>query len=318
MVFYQCENRKASRLKKRLSLVSSEINMARILPIRLLASRQSCLTTKAIRCLLASHPKCDQVGSTTSKWFSSTNNFPDAKVASLQDRLFMGALKHVPEHGWTEDAITAAASELQPPMSLATAGLLTVNVLVSKAMEFWNRALQDELEQRWGATPSNELLHDNDIIIQAFQWRLERVQDLIRSNRWHEGMAVGAQPGQVAYTKNQIAEIVDITVSHCSSTLSAAERIGLGAVYVAVEFHMLSDKSEGFSDTWMFLHELVLDWDRLRKNSMLTSLPFASSDAYWTATHVGSAIFSGVYTIFSRPTVTVGTNPRDYESVRTS
>lgn len=205
-------------------------------------------------------------------------------------------------HGWTQDAITAAAAKLQ--LSLATAGLLSVEELVSKSMEYWNQALENQLS----SLQEQDAINDNARIVQAFRWRLECVQDLIRANRWHEGMAVGAQ--QASTTTTQIADIVDITLRHCSNDYSMAERIALGAVYVATEFHMLSDTSEGFGDTWMFLEKLVLDWDRLR--SISKSVPFASSDALWTASQVGSAIFGGVYTVVSRPNATFGTNPHDY------
>jgi ubiquinone biosynthesis protein COQ9 len=222
----------------------------------------------------------------------------------------VAALEQVPFYGWTDDAIAAAAAGLEPPQSLATAGLLTVGELVAKAMDYWNAALRDEMQQRrQGVVP----LSDTDQIAYAFQYRLERIQDLVRSNRWHEGMAVGAQPGQVSQTKDQIAAIVDITLQHCSSAFSTTERLGLGAVYIAAEFHMLSDPSDGFRDTWVFLRQLVDEWDRLRQYSSLAGLPLASSDALWTASQVGSAVFSGIYTMLSRPTVSFGSHPHDYE-----
>jgi rpsU-divergently transcribed protein len=235
---------------------------------------------------------------------------PSAKV---RDRLLVAALEQVPRHGWTEDAIVAAVAGLEPPQSLATAGLLTVAELVSLAMDHWNEGLRAELvgqqqkqQRRSGWSDDN----DKDHIAHAFQWRLQCVQDLVRCDRWHEAMAVGAQPGQVVRTKDQIADIVDITLQQCSSTYSTAERLGLGAVYVAAEFHMLSDPSENFQDTWAFLRKLVDDWDSLRQYSSLAS---SSTDVLWTASQVGSAVLGGVYTVLSRPTVRFGSHPQDYE-----
>jgi rpsU-divergently transcribed protein len=252
---------------------------------------------------------------TTTTTAAATGTIDEGVTASaapsIRDRLLVAALEQVPFYGWTDDAIAAAAASLEPPQSLATAGLLTVGELVAKAMDYWNAALRDELQQqrRQGVVPWS----DTDQIAYAFQYRLERIQDLVRSNRWHEGMAVGAQPGQVSQTKDQIAAIVEITVQQCSTTFSTAERLGLGAVYIAAELHMLSDPSEGFRDTWVFLRQLVDEWDHLRQYSSLVGLPLVSSDALWTASQVGSAVFRGIYTILSRPTVSFGSHPHDYE-----
>jgi rpsU-divergently transcribed protein len=269
------------------------------------------------------HPRCFSSTRTTTTAATGAmidEGLAEAAAPSIRDRLLVAALEQVPFYGWTDDAIAAAAAGLEPPQSLATAGLLTVGELVAKAMDYWNAGLRDEmLHQQRRATTNNPLSSgvvpwsDTDQIAYAFQWRLERIQDLIRSNRWHEGMAVGAQPGQVIQTKDQIADIVDITVQHCSSTFTTAERLGLGAVYIAAEFHMLSDPSDDFQDTWVFLRQLVDEWDRLRQYSSLSALPLASSDALWTASQVGSAVFSGIYTILSRPTVSFGSDPHDYE-----
>jgi rpsU-divergently transcribed protein len=239
--------------------------------------------------------------------FVTSGTPPSAKV---RDRLLVAALEQVPRHGWTEDAIVAAVAGLEPPQSLATAGLLTVAELVSLAMDHWNEGLRAELVVQQKKQRRGVYDNDKDLIAHAFQWRLQCVQDLVRCDRWHEAMAVGAQPGQVAQTKDQIADIVDITLQHCSSTYSTAERLGLGAVYVAAEFHMLPDPSENFQDTWAFLRKLVDDWDRLRQYSSLAS---SSSDALWTASQVGSAVLGGVYTVLSRPTVRFGSHPQDYE-----
>jgi len=102
-----------------------------------------------------------------------------------------------------------------------------------------------------------------------------------------------------------------------SDEFSIVERFSLGAVYVAVELHMLSDKSTDYSDTWAFLKERVGDWEKLRSST--ESLPVipnvsnllqshSASDIAFTASAVGSALASGAMSILMTNSNPLGPN----------
>ena len=224
-------------------------------------------------------------------------------VESLRKRLLQEALKHVPTHGWTSDAIAAAAATASGSgVSMASAGLVTVPDLIAYSMDQWNEKLRLDLRERtWELADST-----SNRIVWALRQRLSYVQEFVKAGRWHEGMAVGAHPDSLLQTQGQLATMIDIVLQETLRTeLSVLERLSLGAVYVAVELHMLADKSPDFVDTWMFLQQRVEDWEKLR--TCTGSLPFLDvpklmqshtpSDLMFTASAVGSALASGAMSI---------------------
>ena len=290
----------------------------------------------------------DTSSSSSSSAATANNNTHKNSVNDLKDRLLRESLKQVPTHGWTSDAIAAAAaaccceeggnraSSSSTSSSMAVAGLITVPDLMAYTMEQWNEQLRQDLrkQQTKGAweqssssdasttsTSSSTTSNSTDKIVWALQRRLSYEQDLIRAGRWHEGMAVGAHPDSLMQTQGQLASLIDIVLLETcgpSEQFSIVERLSLGAVYVAVELHMLSDKSVDYTDTWAFLEQRVRDWEMLRKStgSVMPALPNVShlmqshspSDLAFTASAVGSALASGAMSILfsnsNNPTTT--------------
>jgi len=240
---------------------------------------------------------------------TTTHTMDGLKATLLQE-----SLQQVPEHGWTRDAIAAAASS-SSGASMACAGLISVPDLIAYSMDRWNEQLQTELRnQKWNASES-----PTDKIVWALQRRLSYVQDLVQAGRWHEGMAMGAHPDSLMQTQGQLAALMDIVLTETcpSDEFSIIERFSLGAVYVAVELHMLSDKSTDYVDTWSFLKERVGDWEKLRSST--GSLPIipnvsnllqshSASDIAFTASAVGSALASGAMSILMINSNPLGSN----------
>lgn len=116
-----------------------------------------------------------------------------------------------------------------------------------------------------------------EFVEDAIRTRLEMVRPYIRSQRWAEGMALGASPFQVQETTQHLKDIVSIIEENVkrrfghSTSMSLLDRGGLGTVYVATELHMLADSSPEYHDTWTFLKERMVDWEQMRTSEVAAS-----------------------------------------------
>lgn len=211
-----------------------------------------------------------------------------------QRRLLQQALTQVPEHGWTQDAVAAAA--VTTNQSIATAGLIQApQDLVTFCLDDWNDRLRTDL----AAFDFGEVNDDTDStgseldrLQKAFQIRLDYQKSLMQADRWQEAMALGARPDHVATTTHQLEEMVEIVVAHAwnaAEPLSTLEQFGLGAVYVASELHLLASPME---EDWSFLRQQLEQWNQLR--SVAGSLPVSPSAAFQVTSAVGSAVASGI------------------------
>lgn len=250
------------------------------------------------------------------RWSRTQSHFRKgyASVGSSQtidhhrNQLLLDSLQHVPAHGWTQDAITTAASGLRA--SLASSGLISPSELIAFAMDHWNQRLRGKIaEKQW----SMDKVCESEKICWAFQCRLEMVGELILAHRWHEGMAKGLEVSNFAQTQQKLAEIVDLTLGQMDGfSFSAMERYSLGAIYVASELYMLSDKSPDFAQTWTFLRQRVDDWKSFRDQGFSS---VASSDTFYAASHVGSAVSSGILSVlFARPQTFDPSTPSFYDT----
>jgi ubiquinone biosynthesis protein COQ9 len=249
-----------------------------------------------------------------------------SSLDSLKLQLLQKSLEYVPVHGWTSDAIAAAVATIPAGTSMAAAGLITVPDLIAYTMEQWNERLRRDVTLQATVNPmssSSDSTTAETMIAWALQRRLSYEGDLIKANRWHEGMAMGAHPDSLLKTQQQVAEVIDIVLAaattHCHnnseknprtapSSFSVVERVSLGAVYVATELHMLADTSIDFQDTWSFLRHRVHDWERLRRRTTTVTaavgLPthvvwqyHTPTDLFLTASAVGSALASGAMSL---------------------
>jgi rpsU-divergently transcribed protein len=224
-----------------------------------------------------------------------------------QRRLLQQALTHVPEYGWTQDALAAAASTSS--QSIAMAGLLQApGDLVSFCMEDWNGRLRSELVGRLQNDEDWKNGSRLDRIRQAFQLRLGYQKEMIRAERWHEAVALGVRPDNVLTTTRQLEDMVEIVVCEAcrdSEPLNTLEQLGLGAVYVATELHMLAssssddDDNDNDNDTWAFLQLQLEHWERLRGIS--PDFVGSPSDAFYVTSSVASAFASGVASLVIPP-----------------
>ncbi len=206
----------------------------------------------------------------------------------LRDDLLRLSTEEAHESGWTGDAIAEAASALVRGererggghCSMAVVGLFQPIDVVRYVMARWNRRLDEELSEESAfrsastdvASASSRLFDHRlvDRVALALERRLLHLEPYVLSKRWHEAMALGAQPDKALVTAQQLQWLVRISVRHAAAASeigavagplpAEAAQLSLGgAAYVAAELHMLTDASERYADTRRFLRERVAD-----------------------------------------------------------
>ena len=228
--------------------------------------------------------------------------------SSPRSTLLQSALEHVPEHGWTSEAILAAVRQNHPQVSLSYATTLQATDLVQYFMETCNQELRGKLRaQRQSdatATATSttaprsmvERLHD------AMRLRLEMAATYIAMGRWHQGMALGiSQPEAALVTTEQLKELITVIAQETctdddgdSQQLSDLAQLSLGAVYVATECHMLSDTSVDYQDTWDFLRQTLQQWESLQQPKNFSTVP---ADAAFLASTLATAFGHGILSV---------------------
>jgi ubiquinone biosynthesis protein COQ9 len=231
-------------------------------------------------------------------------------MQDVRHNLLLSALHQVHEHGWTQDAIAAAVAA-DSTISISLAGMIQPDELIAFSMDHWNAKLAVDLavkQEIWRACEFvTELELDEPQVSVASSTVASRIEEAIktrlgyllphlRSQRWHEGMAMGVRdPAAALHTKEQLRQLIQIisnavvmdvddettttadkndgndmsSNSNNSNSnnnnipLSDWQQLTLGGVYVTTELHLLTDQSPDYQDTWEFLHERVSEWERL-------------------------------------------------------
>mmetsp|Transcript_23783 Transcript_23783/g.65972 ORF Transcript_23783/g.65972 Transcript_23783/m.65972 type:complete len:330 (+) Transcript_23783:3212-4201(+) len=173
-----------------------------------------------------------------------------------KSRLARASLKQVPHYGWTQEAITVAASQ-DPKLSISMSGMFSPSELVGWFMDDMNRQLRKKKEE--SSTADNEVNQQ----FESIKWRLEQVLPFVEGGQWHRGMAMGLSTPLT--TQSQLHEFIElISPDHSSSAYHTV----LGAIFVATELHLLTDSSPNYAETWSFLKGRLNDLeDYQRRNN---------------------------------------------------
>ncbi len=232
--------------------------------------------------------------------------------ASPREAILSAALSHVPAHGWTEQALAQAVVTSNLPPSYIGLVEDKKSELIHYFMIDCNERLRREISSDENQKKLSLLTH-----AQVIEWmvrtRLEMNIPFVKTNRWHEGMALGALPMNALETAGHLEKLVTIieeAMSMSSSSSSSHQSLGqlergaLGAVYVSTELHLLQDTSVGYEQTWRFLNDRCQDLERAA-TSQLTSgygsiaagTAVASSLAGAAVSLIAPAARSGVQTV---------------------
>lgn len=192
--------------------------------------------------------------SSTSTNGSMKSNSMDATKTALA----RAALEQVPKHGWTQDAITAAASR-DPKLSISMSGMLSASELVGWFMDDMNHELRAKKREN-DNTSSNT--SDADAQFEAIRWRLEQVLPFVESGQWHRGMAMGLSTP--LETRSRLHEFIELVAPPGAGP---AHHTALGAIFVATELHLLTDGDSGYEATWSFLRERLDELESHRRQN---------------------------------------------------
>lgn len=247
-----------------------------------------------------------------------------SSLEAIRTSILKSALEEVHHYGWSEDALAAATTKESENnykhMSMSVMGMVTVDDLIRFCMDQWNEELKKDLQKQKAAM--NDETHAEDLLERGLKTRLQYLTPYLESNRWHEGMALGIRgPSNALQTQQQLKEMIDIIVEAADygDRLSAPERMALGAVYVATELHLLTDKSPDYRDTWAFLSSRMDDWRRLISFASTADFSFSPSqsnrdgksgigDSFFVATSVASSLVGGLVSLVMNPTQGIPTS----------
>ena len=229
-------------------------------------------------------------------------------LEAIRTSILQSALEEVHNYGWTEDALAAATTNKSTTnnqhMSMSVMGMITVDELIGFCMDQWNDQLKEDLQKK-----QESFLNESDIsdpLEEGLKTRLEYLIPYLESNRWHEGMALGIRgPSNALQTQKQLQQMVDIVVESAGRTeLGTPERMALGAVYVATELHLLTDKSPDYEDTWVFLKDRMKGWSQFRSLTSSTGMSSNSgslNESLFVASSVASSLVGGLVSLVINP-----------------
>lgn len=177
-------------------------------------------------------------------------------------RLLEAAMLHVPEKGWTIDALSAGA--VACGLSPAAHGMLPRGPveLVEHFVDGCDQSLAEQLAQRQEELAS---LETQNRLLMAMQTRLQMLEPHV--GMWSQALALRTLPTNLPTTLQSVHNLSGTLLSACGEEAQAplapalldphVKRAAIGAIYGAAELYMLTDRSPGYSDTWLFVDREV-------------------------------------------------------------
>ncbi|KAI0154065.1 rpsU-divergently transcribed protein [Pestalotiopsis sp. NC0098] len=179
---------------------------------------------------------------------------PGAFNAAERD-ILSAAYAHVPEHGFTQHALTLGARDagyLDISASIVPKGPFS---LIKYHLVTKRESLAPKSAQIFG--PGTEAERQPvDQKVERLTWeRLLENKDVI--HRWQEALAVMAQPSLVPDSLHELALLSD-EIYHLSGDKAVdptwyTKRASLSTIYASTELFMTNDHSYGYDDTRAFL-----------------------------------------------------------------
>jgi len=264
--------RRASRCLSKAKKQASFINVQkRSTHVRNLSSLSSCALPQQTQPLSSSvvHLRRHQSSSAA----APPQNHIHQTLEKKRHSILTHALQRVHDEGWSDDAIASGTLDAGLPPSYIGQAVSSTSVfgsadLVAFFMDECNNNLRKELNSLASVESDG---NNNDAaakIYKALQLRLAMTLPFVSSNRWHEGMAIGALPQNAYKTAQQLDEMATLVLEYAlgKGTANVAQRAVIVAAYAAAELHLLSDGNNGsvasvslsgesYKSTWAFLKE---------------------------------------------------------------
>ncbi|KAL7464970.1 hypothetical protein ACHAXS_005301 [Conticribra weissflogii] len=269
--------------------------------------------------ILGSGDNMNSIGCTSNRQFST------ASISNKQRKIqiLSCALQRVHEEGWTDEAIASGTLDAGFPPSYigqasSSTSLFGSADLVAFFMDECNNTLKHQLaehlemenESKNATTLAISPADYASRIYKALQIRLSMVTPFVASQKWHEGMAIGALPQNAYRTSQQLNEMANIVLEYVlgsgeigvASLVRIPQRTAIIAAYAAAEMHLLSDGTNGtlsgssvslsgerYHATWSFLRARSDEAAKLLDQSSSVFIPIMNRVPLPNPTHMAAA-----------------------------
>ncbi|KAJ8343898.1 hypothetical protein SKAU_G00312270 [Synaphobranchus kaupii] len=181
----------------------------------------------------------------------------------LRARVLTAALEFVPQHGWSVEAISAAAQSLG--LSSAAAGMFTNGagdlvlhfISQSNAQLAQMMAEQHNQVQQGQAEPKETA----EFLRYAVEARLRMLIPHI--DNWPQAMSILLLPHNIPNSLKNLSTLIDDIWYYAGDRSTDLNwytcRAALTGVYNTTQVVMLQDSSHDFQDTWVFLDKRIQD-----------------------------------------------------------
>ncbi|KAH8233064.1 hypothetical protein KR026_003766 [Drosophila bipectinata] len=185
---------------------------------------------------------------------SQQDEAKQAKVDAIRSKILDAALQHVPQHGWSRQAIVQGAEDSGYPSVVH--GMFPEGgfALVSHFNGKCNAELVESLQKKTD-DGKQEVENPMDFLVQAVRQRMEMIAPY--KAQWPQAMALIAQPQHAPTALAQVLTLVD-DICYYSGDRSVdfgwyTRRVGLATIMKMTELYLLQDTSPGHANTWEFL-----------------------------------------------------------------
>nr|XP_033490688.1 ubiquinone biosynthesis protein COQ9, mitochondrial [Epinephelus lanceolatus] len=181
----------------------------------------------------------------------------------LQARILTAALEFVPQHGWSMEAIAAAAETLG--LSSASSGMFYKGAgdLVLHFIAQCNSQLTEILAEQHNQVQLGqaEPKETADFLRDAVETRLRMYIPYIET--WPQAMSILLLPHNIPDSLKHLSTLVDDIWYYAGDRSTDmnwyTKRAALTGIYNTTELVMLQDSSPDFQDTWSFLDNRIQD-----------------------------------------------------------
>ncbi|KAF2972033.1 hypothetical protein GQX73_g1563 [Xylaria multiplex] len=194
------------------------------------------------------------------RYHSYDHPAPAGIFNASEQAILSAAYKHVPEHGFTQHALSLGARD---------AGYLDISTNVVPEGPF-SLIRYHLVTQREALAPRREAIFSKDANaattvparVERLTWeRLLGNRDV--NHRWQEALAIMAQPSHVPASFHELALLAD-EIHFLAGDTSVdpswyTKRGGLSVIYASSELFMTNDRSPGFGDTRAFLQRRLAE-----------------------------------------------------------
>ncbi|KAH7029371.1 ubiquinone biosynthesis protein COQ9 [Microdochium trichocladiopsis] len=190
---------------------------------------------------------------------------PPPIFSAAESAILSAAYAHVPEHGFTQRALSLGARTAGYPdisISVLPEGVFS---LIKYHLVTAREGLAPRKVSVLGGTENSQLIPIPERV-ELLTWERLQANGAV-NHRWQEALAIMAQPSNIPGALHELALLVD-EIYHLSGDTSVdpswyTKRGALSLVYTSTELFMTNDRSPGFQETRAFLQRRLNESDSL-------------------------------------------------------